>query len=90
MKGVRKCKRDIVLDESRLLMPSGVRGGLKFPGGFEGFKQWCGGGRDGLMREALIHKAGYATRTKTHFYRTARGTDDLAHVALSKGQEANG
>ena len=87
MKGVRECKGDIILDESRLLTPSGTRNGLKSPGGFKGFEQWCGGRCDSLTKERTvsIHKHGYTTGTETHFYRTVRGADDLAHVALSKG-----
>ena len=47
---VRKSKGDIVFDESRVLPPRGIRDRLKFPGGFEGFKQGCGGGRNSLAR----------------------------------------
>ena len=41
-------------------------------------------------KTASIHKGECTTGAKTHFYRVVRGTDDLAHVALSEGQETNG
>jgi hypothetical protein len=50
VQGVRKSKGDIVFDESRLLPPGGIYNRLKFPGGFEGFEQRCGGGCDSLTR----------------------------------------
>jgi len=57
VKGVRKCKGDAVLDESRFLTPSGIRNRLKLPGGFKGFEEWRGGGCDSLRESVvLIHK----------------------------------
>ena len=58
MKGVRKCKGDIILDESSLLTPSGTRNGLEFPGGFKGLEQRCGGGGDSLTREDGVNSQG--------------------------------
>ena len=60
MKGVRKGKGDIIFDESRLLVPRGIRNGLKFPGGFEGFEQRCGGGCDSLTRVMVLVQEGGA------------------------------
>ena len=60
MQRVRKGKGYLVFDESKLLSSRDVRGGLKSPGGFEGFEQRCRGGCDSLTKADGVSSRGGA------------------------------
>lgn len=64
MQGICESKGDIVFDECRLLPLRGIRVVLKFPGGFEGFEQGCGGRRNSLTRVDDVSLGGWGAPRK--------------------------